>query len=775
MVPPVAPSPPAPTVRFTRPTRKKSWFGFLGPAVLLVALLVGVLWLWTGEPIWETAMGVRDYARSAVVGVPLRLRTTRQQALDQLAQAFQAETQGDLKRALNLSVGLEWSLPAWRSVILLKQATWLQKQGEFGRLEELLHRATRWAPLGLPTGDPLRPALLWMKGQQAMRHKNVLLAHHAFKALHQQARGRIYGQMATFQLGMLSYKLKNSWADASAYWQEYLAYPVDGSMRQAISEVAVEQPLAQMSPIHQRQVVEAASLYEKTAQVILSEPIAAPYLVSPYGLYAAVQAKNSTKLKELWDGYLKRTLPGLSNETNFRAQLLDVLSMPALSARILSVDALADEAQIRHRLADVLWGIWSDQATHHEWLWLLLRHFPTEARASDAAWELMRPYLRAPGGEEKFLQQAESFLNLYSRAPAAAAVLFWSGHLREKTDPSRAREYYHRVLKEHPSSYYAFRAWARWSSLVDQTKPEPYFWQLPKWVRVNTTQDDLRLTSSMAAALAGEFKGWTAAINFDLSTLPPATSRQLVAWLADEMFTQRSPTLQSWRARQQDAWGESIRVLRDAFLDQAAILPPDMGELEALLLYPVRYPEAFANASDATRTLAIAIAKEESSWDPTARSGVGAQGMMQLMPQTAREVAASIGAPININDPQANARLGIAYLDSLMAQFQGDPLFVTAAYNSGPGAVKKSMASCQQILQQSTDLWVESCLYNETRFYVHKVYRTIWNLALRQGQLRDMSILELKDATPAITRPYLPQLVDVRRWGAPSASGRVLQ
>jgi soluble lytic murein transglycosylase-like protein len=82
--------------------------------------------------------------------------------------------------------------------------------------------------------------------------------------------------------------------------------------------------------------------------------------------------------------------------------------------------------------------------------------------------------------------------------------------------------------------------------------------------------------------------------------------------------------------------------------------------------------------------LVLAVMAAESNFDPAALSPKNAQGLMQLIPETARRFGVR-----NLQDPVQNIRGGMAYLRWLMAYFEGDVALALAAYNAGPGAVER--------------------------------------------------------------------------------------
>jgi soluble lytic murein transglycosylase-like protein len=93
--------------------------------------------------------------------------------------------------------------------------------------------------------------------------------------------------------------------------------------------------------------------------------------------------------------------------------------------------------------------------------------------------------------------------------------------------------------------------------------------------------------------------------------------------------------------------------------------------------------DAGARAAGLDPALVAAVAQTESGGNPNARSAVGAEGVMQLMPETARSLG--VADPY---DPVQNVRAGAAYLRTLIDRF-GDLTSAIAAYNAGPGAVAR--------------------------------------------------------------------------------------
>jgi soluble lytic murein transglycosylase len=152
------------------------------------------------------------------------------------------------------------------------------------------------------------------------------------------------------------------------------------------------------------------------------------------------------------------------------------------------------------------------------------------------------------------------------------------------------------------------------------------------------------------------------------------------------------------------------------------------GRNKGLVFYaPAAFPEVNIPATYAQNwSLAHGITRQESSFDRAAVSHAGARGLMQLMPGTARETAGKLGMPYDFgrltSDPAYNVMLGSSYFAGLLNQFGGYVPLAVAAYNAGPGNVRRWLRENGDP-RAGVDIvrWVEEIPFTETRGYVQRV------------------------------------------------------
>ena len=136
--------------------------------------------------------------------------------------------------------------------------------------------------------------------------------------------------------------------------------------------------------------------------------------------------------------------------------------------------------------------------------------------------------------------------------------------------------------------------------------------------------------------------------------------------------------------------------------------------------------------------LSLAIARRESEFDPRVVSPVGAAGIMQVMPGTAKEMAEKIGLRFDKNrmlsDWKYNARLGTVYLQELSKRFNSNPVLVSVAYNAGPTRAENWIKLLGDPRSSKVDIidWIEMIPFAETRNYV---MRTTESLPIYRARL----------------------------------------
>ncbi|HAS0836886.1 TPA: murein transglycosylase [Enterobacter hormaechei subsp. xiangfangensis] len=206
-----------------------------------------------------------------------------------------------------------------------------------------------------------------------------------------------------------------------------------------------------------------------------------------------------------------------------------------------------------------------------------------------------------------------------------------------------------------------------------------------------------------------------------------ARVRELMYWNLDNTARSEWANLVTSRTTE-----EKAQLARYAFDNrwwdlsvQAAIAGKLWDHLEER--FPLAYKDLFdryTSGKDIPQSYAMAIARQESAWNPKVRSPVGASGLMQIMPGTATHTVKMFNipgysSPSQLLDPETNINIGTSYLQYVYQQFGNNRIFASAAYNAGPGRVRTWLGNSAGRIDAVA--FVESIPFSETRGYVKNV------------------------------------------------------
>jgi len=166
------------------------------------------------------------------------------------------------------------------------------------------------------------------------------------------------------------------------------------------------------------------------------------------------------------------------------------------------------------------------------------------------------------------------------------------------------------------------------------------------------------------------------------------------------------------------------QFLRRAFPRIATVEQNQVDPHFLRIYYPRKFEEEIRKNSEKRQVdpyVIMALIHQESAYLPAVRSSVGATGLMQLMPPTAREIGKRLNPTFSesrLTDPETNIELGTYYLKSLLKETGGSIELALAAYNAGPGNVRKWR---RQFGNRPIDEFVEMIPYAETSNYVKRI------------------------------------------------------
>ena len=313
--------------------------------------------------------------------------------------------------------------------------------------------------------------------------------------------------------------------------------------------------------------------------------------------------------------------------------------------------------------------------------------------------------------------------------------LMWLGGMRalnDLRDPSRAAPL-----------FYRYGSAAR----SPQTRSKGYYWAGRAMAQAGNAAEARRYFE-MAAIYPEQYYGQLSLERLG-RTLPAFNQqpRSVPTPAERAAFNARPLTLAVREVARESDWPTGVRFFRE-ISDQAiteadhvmvADLARELGRRDlAVILAQAAHTDGFGEfhktgyplipvVAGSNWTMVHAISRQESQFAMNAMSYVGARGLMQLMPGTAREQAAKVGleydAQALVSDAAYNITLGDAYFRRMLAYYGGSYPLAVAAYNAGPGNVNKMLKANGDPRNGTIDWvdWVERIPFSETRNYVHHV------------------------------------------------------
>ncbi|MFN2316555.1 MAG: transglycosylase SLT domain-containing protein [Gemmatimonadales bacterium] len=366
-------------------------------------------------------------------------------------------------------------------------------------------------------------------------------------------------------------------------------------------------------------------------------------------------------------------------------------------ALYLAGDLLADQ------------GDWVGARTSFE---RVAERYPTTSYAARALLEVGT--ISWARGERAAAYQA--FTQVASRYPQreeGSAGAYWAGRIEvERGDTASSRQRWRELIARVPHSYYAMTAARRLGQAA---------WAPSGRVTPAAVSDALRAAMSRAALLETLGMDTEQRFEFDHLGAEADSSTELTIALAQALHDH----------------GQVARGLGMA--QRAFSRGADRTPALYRLLFPVPYADAF-HAQVAARSLdpwlVAGLIKQESGFNPQARSGADARGLMQVLPSVGAQIARRLGLSgfnaTRLYEPEISLILGTHHLAEMLRQYP-DPVRVLAAYNAGGTRVRRW--ENRPGVADDPELFLEMIPYLETRNYVRRVLRNAeFYRALYQGE-----------------------------------------
>lgn len=376
----------------------------------------------------------------------------------------------------------------------------------------------------------------------------------------------------------------------------------------------------------------------------------------------------------------------------------------------------------------------------------LIKSYPYSASVSAAIWRLGRIYYW--NGDFKNAANYFHLAQVYPPGEDSPRCYFFEAKALERLgNRAAAVEIYQKLVDRYDHTYYAYRALDKinaYGLTVHNRSPfndEDFSLALNDleapdaaklaaimeiWERVNT--EVLGNVSSPEAQT--HLTKYKELMSLNLTDYAANEARYLVAITADSekesVQTKLGEMLVSRGNYRTPIRFADRRIKAAIMAGKQGAVPKKMWELS----YPKAYWRQTLNQADKFQTdpyLLLAVMREESRFNPRAKSRSSARGLMQIMPRTGRGIAKNLKyggyRTIHLYQPTVNIEMGSYYLTDLIRRFSNNAYLAVAGYNGGPNRIKRYVDSWYNGNLGAVDIdeFVESIPVRETRLYVQKV------------------------------------------------------
>jgi peptidoglycan lytic transglycosylase len=400
-----------------------------------------------------------------------------------------------------------------------------------------------------------------------------------------------------------------------------------------------------------------------------------------------------------------------------------------------------------------------DPAKASEHYAALYQRFPNGAVAPESHWRVAwRRYRERNLSEARrlFVEQIQN----YPSSPQVSAAIYWAGRTLEAESAAEAAIYYRKLATTLPNYYYGLAARQRLASLGKlAVSSEPVnqaqygFLDLIQRPVLDSALDEKSLPAS---ALSHRIKARLLESAWLIDLAIDELKAGVGADTASNFYLGRELAhLEEARSRYNVALNYAKRLLNGYFALELTELSHDDWEL----LFPLPWwvhIEQKARAMNLDPYLVAGLIRQESEFNPEARSHSNARGLMQLMPATAQRMARQMSPRrsfrlASLNTPEYNVAFGTFYLRQVLNQFNGSVEQALAAYNAGENRVVEWLAEGN--FEEPAE-FVESIPFTETREYVQAVMR---NAALYRMLYRDEKEIEKPERIPQEATSVAPK------------------